>query len=427
MSILGLIGNDDWVTDERPKNWREAILRLYPNGDAPLTALLAKLKSSPTNDPEYNWWEKEIDGQTATITGVYKNVGLSTAYTTGGVEGDTLYVKMSLADVGSFRDGHVVMFRDNGQAANTCVGLVNGVTQNGANSFLSIQLLEDDDNGTAKDISDADDIQIIGNANAEGAEMPDAISYRPRKVRNYTEIFRTPLSIARTARKTKLRTGDQYKELKREALEIHSVEMERAFIWNIPKETTGSNGKPMRTTCGLIPAIRGMDLEGGTAGTVATFSGTWSTGGLSWLNTQLELIFRYGSDERLCFIGSQALLGLNELAMATGQYQLVGGASVFGIKVMEWITPFGVIYLKRHPLFSYSAMDRTSMVLFEPSQIVERPLDDTAFYADKNEKTRSGRRRIDGTDEEYLTETGLEFHFPKAWGWLTNVGDALNL
>ena len=50
----GMRGTASWVTDQRPKNWREMILRLYPNGSAPLTAILALLKSERTSDPEFN-------------------------------------------------------------------------------------------------------------------------------------------------------------------------------------------------------------------------------------------------------------------------------------------------------------------------------------------------------------------------------------
>ena len=103
--------------------------------------------------------------------------------------------------------------------------------------------------------TDADTVLIVGNINAEGASIPDAISYDPVKYNNYTQIFRTPLEITRTARKTRLRTGDPYKEMKREALELHSIELEKAFFFGVSSENTGSNGKPERTTQGCIDFI----------------------------------------------------------------------------------------------------------------------------------------------------------------------------
>ena len=41
--FLGMRGNGDWVDGQRPLNWRQNILRLYPNGQAPLTAMLSMM------------------------------------------------------------------------------------------------------------------------------------------------------------------------------------------------------------------------------------------------------------------------------------------------------------------------------------------------------------------------------------------------
>lgn len=431
-NILGLIGNSDWVTDERPKNWREGILFLYPNGDAPLTALMSKLSSRPTDDPEFNWWTKTLatQGGTFTADNVYTDAALSTKYTSGGVIGDTVYSKMTnvqggaAAHIQEFRVGHIVQFRDASDPTMLTIGKVTAIQVNSTSSYIAVELLEADDNGSSTYLANADSVWVIGNVNSEGAEMPAAISRRPSKMYNYTQIFRTPLSITRTARKTRLRTGDQYKEMKREALELHSIEMEKAFLWGIGTENTGDNGKPERTTCGLIRSIKGMN-PGSTAGSetalgnVHDFDGAWSHENFL---TQLEVLFRYGSDERLCFCGSVALLELNKLAMQYGQISIDGSASAFGMRLVRWITPFGVIYLKRHPLFSYNSLDRASMVLFEPKNLTERPLDNTMFFNDKNETSRSDRRRVDSTDEEYLTETGMEFYHLESTGYFTTIG-----
>jgi hypothetical protein len=53
-TFLGMRGNGDWVADQRPKSWREMILKLYPNGQAPLTAILSKMSSEAVDDPEFN-------------------------------------------------------------------------------------------------------------------------------------------------------------------------------------------------------------------------------------------------------------------------------------------------------------------------------------------------------------------------------------
>ncbi len=63
MAFLGMRGTGDWAANERPENWRQGILRLYPNGMAPLTAILSKMKNSSTDDPVFHWWTKSLASQ----------------------------------------------------------------------------------------------------------------------------------------------------------------------------------------------------------------------------------------------------------------------------------------------------------------------------------------------------------------------------
>ena len=427
MAFLGMRGDGDWATDQRPKNWREAILYRYPNGSAPLTAILSKMGSEKVDDPEFNWWTKGLPTQRATVTGVYTDAVLATAYVSSGADGDILYVKMSAADISQFRAGHQVLLRDASDLTVDVNVKVLARTDAGANSFLTVMLLEADDNSSAGDLSDCDTALIIGNINSEGAAMPDAIAYDPTKWYNYTQIWRTPLEATRTALRTRLRTGDQYKEAKRECLELHSIEMEKSALFGVPSEKTGTNGKPERTTMGLIPAIKG-GYNGATGGTVDNFvintdftGKTWLQGGEEWLDTELEQIFRYGSNEKLCFAGTGALLGLNRLVKAGSTFEFMPTTESYGIKVTKWVTAFGMINIITHPLFSYETTTRNSMVIFEPKDIKFRFIDDT-FYKSDPRMRQGGWTNRDGIKEEYLTEGGFEFHHPDGWGYLYGVG-----
>ncbi len=429
-SFLGMRGNGDWVTDQRPKNWRETILFLYPNGSMPLTAIMSKMKSEKTDDPQFYWWTKLLPTQAATVTGVYTNSGLTSAYTSGGVVGTTLYLKMSASDIIHFRVGHTVVMRDASDFTVDVVGKVTARTSNGSSSSIGVKLLEADDNSAyGHDLSDCDKVMVIGNVNAEGAAMPSALAYDPDKLYNYTQIFRTPLSITRTARKTKLRTGDQYKEAKREALELHGIEMEKAFLFGIPYEGTGDNGKPERTTEGLITCLR-TNNSGNVADFQldATYHGkNWldDGGGDEFLNEYLERVFRYGRQEKLAVCGTGALLGINRLAQAGSHFTMTSVTKAYGINVTEWVTPFGKIYLKTHPLFNIESTLRNSMLLFEPENCVYRYIDDTNFYGESEKGTAAAGTnggRIDGTQEEFLTEAGLEYHHPYTAAFLNGVG-----
>jgi hypothetical protein len=419
--FLGMRGTGDWATDQRPYSWRDAILRLYPNGDAPLTAIMAKMKSEKTDDPLFNWWTKGLPTQRATLTEVYTDAALSSAYSSGGVAGSVLYAKMSAADAGHFRAGHQVIFRLSTSYLYDINAKVVAVGVNGASSYVAAKLLQAD---ASSYVASADTMLVIGNINAEGAPMPDAITYDPTKLYGYTQIFRTPLEITRTARKTRLRTGDAYKEMKREALELHSIEMEKAFIFGYPTENTGDNGKKERTTGGIvyhIGAYSGIASSFVTDTSAGVSGKTWAAGGEDWLDYYLEKIFRYGSEERLAFCGSNVLLAINKLVKQGGNYTFTPKTGSYGIKVMEWVTPFGTINMKRHPLFSYEATNSASMLVISPEDLTYRYIDDTTFYDDP-EKKNTGYTRRDGTKEEFLTECGLEIHHPSKFGWLHGFG-----
>jgi len=421
--FLGMRGTGSWATNQRPESWREMILYLYPNGSAPLTAMLSKMGSESVDDPKYHWWTKKLPSQSAATvdSGIYQEVGLTNALTaTNTAAGVTVFAKVSAADSNQFRVGHQVLLRDASDLDVDVNGKVTAV--NTTTGAISVLLLEADDNSTGSLVG-CDTVLIIGNINEEGATMPSAISYDPVEFSNVTQIFRTPLEITRTARKTRLRTGDAYKELKREALEIHSIEIEKAFIWGFKTDAVPSGGThPARSTEGLLNFIKAnaasniYDYKTDTGYT----GKTWLSGGEDFIDEKLEEIFRFGSTEKLAFCGSGALLGVQRLAKTYGNIQLKSSSTSYGIKVVDWITPFGTLSLKTHPLFSYEATNRNMMVVLEPSKLKYKYVDDTFFKKDAAQN--SSTTRIDGTKEEFLTECGLEYHHPDAFGILKNVG-----
>ena len=433
--FLGMRGTGDWVTGQRPMNWREQILYLYPNGQAPLTAILAMLSSELVDDPQFHWWTQEQSAVGGAVTGIFTLPDLSVAYAGGGVAADVVYARITTVLGNRIREGHQILLRDASDSTVDVVGKVVGVTRGTTYTVLAIKLLEDDDNSASNDLQTCDTFKIIGNINPEGGEMPDAIALNPVKVYNYTQIFRTPLSMTRTALRTKLRTPEQRQKAKAEALEMHSWEMELAYLWGIRTENIGDNGKPERTTMGVINFIRQYAAANCNDFSLnADYAGqTWAAAGQTWLKAMLEQIFRYGAGEKLVLCGSGFLLGLDALASSStlgNVMNLVPGAKTYGMEIRQWMTPFGVINMKTHPLFSYDATTRNMGIILEPKELGYRYIDDTTFYGESNQKQHAegyGQRRVDGINEEYLTEAGLEFGLPQKCGVLNGVGLDNNL
>ena len=111
--------------------------------------------------------------------------------------------------------------------------------------------------------------------------------------------------------------------------------------------------------------------------------------------------------------------------MTGGQINLQPAQKTYGMDIRTWITPFGTLHMKTHPLFSYDATTRHMGVIVEPKEMTYKYIDDTNFYGENSSKTHPegyGQRRVDGTNEEYLTECGLEFGLPQKCAVLNGVG-----
>ena len=430
--FLGMRGTGDWVANQRPEHWRQQIMYLYPNGMAPLTAILSMMGSKRVDDPRFHWWTQTQSTVSGAVGGIFTVADLSVAYVAGGVAGDTVFVQVTTILANRIRQGHQIMLRDNSDYRVDVVGKISDVTRGAVNSVLSVVLLEDDDNSPANDLSNSDWFKIIGNINPEGGEMPDAIALNPVEVTNRTQIFRSPLSMTRTALNTTLRTPNDYQKAKSEALENHSWEMELAFLWGINTQNIGDNGKPERTTMGVINFIRQFAPNNVDDYTLnPTYAGqTWAAGGEVWFKAFLELLFRFGAGEKLCLCGSGFLLGIDALAMASGQINLQPAQKVYGMQILTWITPFGTIQMKTHPLFSFDEATRNMGIFLEPKELEYKYITDTTFYGETSSKNHSsgyGQRRIDGLNEEYLTECGLEFGLAQKCGIAYGVGLPNNL
>lgn len=298
------------------------------------------------------------------------------------------------------------------------IGLVTQVTSNGPNSVIAIQLLESA-NDTAAYFFDY--ILITGNANEQGSDNVQSISYQPTRDYNYTQIFRTPLEITGTALAQKTRIGDWYQHEKKNCLRYHSVEIEKALLWGIPSVGVGPNGKPLYTSCGMVRKITTNKFDYMTD--ISYAGRTWVQGGEDWMLNKLSALFKYGSDERMCYAGTGAINAFSRLARANSQIQTRAGQAEYGIQIMSYIMPFGTIHMKRHPLFSYEPVDQYSMVLFEPKNLRWRYMKgrDTHYRPDIL-WDKGGWVDRDAIKEGYITEGGLEMNIEPTFGYFTSLG-----
>ena len=146
MPVLGMRGSGagDWAPNEVPEDWREAILYLYPNGDAPLTAILSKMDSEETESDTFHWWTQALSRWGGDITNVYTDALLTSVYTTDTGAGSTVYVKMAEAVADMFRVGHQVLLRDASALDVDVNAIVTVVVNADSSSYIAAKLLEVD-------------------------------------------------------------------------------------------------------------------------------------------------------------------------------------------------------------------------------------------------------------------------------------------
>lgn len=398
MAIAGLRHTNNFVVDGRPKNWRAGILMSMPNGMSPLTGLTAAMKSESTDDPEYYWWEKEVQDRQLELS-----ADIAAGDTTLAVVANAFSVKSG--DILRAEETSEVMIVSSDPTSDTAVV----VTRAFAGSVVATGI-------TATSSGTQPMLTVIGSAYEEGSDAPTAVMFDPIKQRNYTQIFRNTLEMTRTAMKTRLRTGDQVKEAKRECLEVHGMDMERAFWFGAKSEGT-HNGKPRRTTGGLlswIPAARQHD--------VATEYGSGLT--MDGLEEYLYEAFQYGSSEKMAWLGNRALLTINQVVRKNSDYTLTAGVKEYGMNVTRLVCPFGELVMKTHPLFNQmrganaAPGFESNAVILDMGDMVYRHLDDTQY-----EKELQGNG-IDGEKSGYLTEAGIELHHARHHMWLKNITQA---
>ena len=387
MAVLGMRGTGSWSADERPKNYREMILYLYPHDKAPLMAMLSKLSEESLDDPEFKVFLKGLPAQRALVDAAgYNNTD------------NPVQIPLHVAgDYKMYKAGHVVI--------NERTLEVMWVTQVDDNHLHCSRAI----GGQALTAGLANDgILVVGSRHAEGVDVPSAIAYDPSVVMNYTQIFRNSLDETNTARATHLRTGDQVKNAQKECMLLHHIEMEKAFLFGVAHEGTGTNGQPERGTRGMLFHLisnvfdysAGLDID------------TWED--------DLEDLFRYGSNQKLVLAGARVINVINKLARINSQIVPVATSNTYGLDIDSYRTPFGTLMLKIHPLLSENPTFNSWGFIFDMGQLRYRFIKgrDTKYLKDRQSPG------LDAVKDEYLTEAGLEGRFEQAHGLIKNMSEA---
>lgn len=387
-AILGLRGTGDFGTDERPKSFREAILWREPNGEAPLTALMSKMRKGSLTDPEHSWWEEDLE-----VVRLQVNDG------TGLVAGDTDFV----VDEGAYNlsPGDLLMVEiESGETTGFTAEIIKVTAVTSDTAFAAAR---GQAGSTAAAIADNAFLLRIGTAFSEGSNAPTASTRNPTKLHNFAQIWKTTYEITETTKKTKFRTGDALKNDKIRKMFDHSVNLELSLLFGRRHETTGSNGKPERYMGGLLYFLTQYNATNGIKRYTTTLTA-------NQFFDDVYQVFDYNvrgggsGNERLMLLGNGALNVINKIAAAAGQVKFIEKVKVYGMDLQRWDLPQGTLYFKTHPLMNRHPVFTNSAFIINPPGLMWRPLRET--------KAKSDIQAPDADSEkgQWLTEGLVEFN-----------------
>jgi hypothetical protein len=394
--IAGLRGTGDWGTDERPKNFREGILRFNPAGTAPIFALSAKAGHKSVDDPEFAWWCEgnaiirlqvngalasgdtlvTVDSADPTATTLGANLGTATNLKAG----DILLVEPA-SDNATY-DNELIQVTD--VMSDTQFTVNRGV---GGTSAATI----------ANDLF----LLVIGSAYAEGTGVPRSVSRNPIKFSNLIQIFKDTYELTGTADNTKTRTNNNYSEDKKRKSWKHSSDIEWAIMFGRKNETTGENGKPLRFMGGIREAI--------PAANVTVFSSAVTpTSLLSALSPVFDFDTGAG-DTRMAFGGNAALIELSKIFKDEVVFNVTNTVKVYGMDFQEFIFPMGRVLFKSHPLLSRNSLYKKSMFVMDFSAfkyVTQKGRPDGKVADDVQAKDEDVRRGFFQTDCSTMVDYG---------------------
>ena len=360
--IAGLRGTGDWGTDERPKNFRERILFISPNGNAPIFALTSKAGKYSVNDPEFAWWAESQNLVRMNTSG--SMIATDTLVTVVGVDPTATTMSALYGAATNLKQGDVLMVEPTVDATTYTQEFVQ-VDQVISDTQFTIR--RGAGNTTPASIPNNSWLTLIGSSFSEGTSAPRAVTRNPIKFKNYIQIFKDTYELTGTAAETFARTGNAWSNDKKRKMFDHAKAIEMSFLFNpAGVELTGDNGKPLWYMGGLRTFIPATNQYVFTTGSDPTTAQKFADKLAPAFNFDLG-----GGDTRIGFCGNTARIELGKVIQAaTGiKIELGNPVKLFGVDFQEFILPMGRLLLKSHPLLSQHPLYKSALYVLDFSVI----------------------------------------------------------
>jgi len=439
-AVKGPYGIQKQPSWARRGDWTRGISEFDVNGTLSVMHLVNKAKKEECNEDIFHWLEEEVSAGACDLpTGkIFTNPGLSSAYTSGGTAGQTLYILLDDAagddaNVGFANEivpgDEIVITSSDNRKLDTLAEVKSIESAGGSAWKVAVKLREADDNGAGDsiDLSDADRLIISSSAYSTGITGPEGVIYQADEYENRLQIVRTGVTMDGDVIDEDTRETDgksKWAIEKAKALVRHGGKLEGA-IWNGVESSGTEGGKRKTTTRGIFNFLREQFPENWVdfrTATGAYLNKTWEEVGHKWLLEQLERYSYYAPNDPTAICGTGAQFGLDALARANSMLTLEPGAKVFNTAATKMKYVAGELDLITSRAFNREPSTRNRIVLIAASNIKYRykTKRDTRFNHDPNSRSKGGT--LDGEKGDWQTHFGLQLRRVKQILVLDGVG-----
>ena len=197
------------------------------------------------------------------------------------------------------------------------------------------------------------------------------------------------------------------------ALKLHMSDIERAMFFGMKHEDAGNTAQPTRFTGGLINSMTNVvDINTDFASYGGSSAGQMTEEGFD--NLLISTIFKYGSSQKIAFVGENVANQLQQIGKDRWQPTAVDGT--YGVMLTRYQSFAGDLMVHLHPQFRQIPGMKNAMVIVDFPYLSYRYLEGRDTQLLENRQAPD----LDAQLHEYLTECGLELIQDKVHAYIKN-------
>ena len=321
--ISGIFNTNLNPAELNAKSFAGTILRLFPNGSAPLFALSSQSGKSKAKASTHGYFSKTLSFIKTTST-VADAAGATT---------------MNVASTAGMTP-YMVLMNTRTRENIRVLTIASATTITVTRAFGRV---------AAAACTIGDNLIQVGTAFMEGSDRPVARQLSVTYIPNYTQIFRNAWGLTDTARASLAEMGySNIAESRKDCSMFHSIDAESAILFGQPKMDT-SGSQPLHATQGIIDAIYQY--------APSNVNAAGATTNYDQLVALVEEAWTYSTDAsnpkmRAGFCDSTAMKVMHQIARLSGQVEIMQSETTFGMQFTKFKFYKGEINLIEHPLMN---------------------------------------------------------------------------